>query len=92
MLVCAWDLVYKTAAGPDESSGGSLLQGLPDHAHVPTLEVLPRHIPVVANPAAAKIVEGLGYTNITVLEHGESASLANGRLLVTAVEGARLAF
>lgn len=63
---------------------------MPDHAHLPTLEVLPRDLHVVANPAAAKIVQGLGYSNVTVLEHGESATVADGRLRVTAVAGASL--
>ena len=30
-------------------------QGLPDHAHKPTLEQLPRDMHVVANDAAAKV-------------------------------------
>ena len=35
----------------------NLLQGLPDHAHKPTLEVLPRDMHVVANNAAAKVCQ-----------------------------------
>lgn len=48
-----------------------LSQGLPDHAHPPTLEKLDRQIPVVGSPAAAKVVEALGYTQVTGLLHGE---------------------
>ena len=65
-------------------------QSLPDHTHLPTLEILPRDMHVVANPGAAKIVKGLGYKNVTVLEHGESTTVANGRLTITAVAGTRL--
>ena len=68
--------------------GESGVQGLPDHAHKPTLEVLPRELPVVANSAAAKVVQGLGYTNVTVVEHGQTVTVADGRMKVTAVEGA----
>lgn len=49
-----------------------LSQGLPDHAHPPTLKVLDRQIPVVASPSAAKVVQKLGYTSITTLAPGES--------------------
>jgi L-ascorbate metabolism protein UlaG (beta-lactamase superfamily) len=49
-----------------------LSQGLPDHAHPPTLAALDRSIPVVASPNAAKVVKELGYRDITILAHGES--------------------
>ncbi|MBR8836444.1 MAG: MBL fold metallo-hydrolase [Stigonema ocellatum SAG 48.90 = DSM 106950] len=49
-----------------------LSQGLEDHAHRPTLEQLDRSIPVVASPNAAKVVQGLGYHNVTALAHGET--------------------
>jgi L-ascorbate metabolism protein UlaG (beta-lactamase superfamily) len=54
-----------------------LSQGLEDHAHVPTLEKLDRNIPVVASVNAAKVVEGLGYTNITTLPHGTTHTIDN---------------
>ena len=49
-----------------------LSQGLPDHAHPPTLKALNREIPVVASPNAAKVVKELGYRQVTALEHGEA--------------------
>jgi len=52
-----------------------LSQGLPDHAHPPTLKQLDRQIPVVASPSAAKVVEALGYQQVTVLKHGETTSI-----------------
>jgi L-ascorbate metabolism protein UlaG (beta-lactamase superfamily) len=54
-----------------------LSQGLPDHAHLPTLAILDRQIPVVASPNAAKIVNSLGYQNVTALAHGHSFNLAD---------------
>jgi L-ascorbate metabolism protein UlaG (beta-lactamase superfamily) len=53
-----------------------LSQGLPDHAHRPTLEVLDRSIPVVASPSAAKVVKDLGYQQITALAPGETHDFA----------------
>ncbi|AFY93959.1 MBL fold metallo-hydrolase [Chamaesiphon minutus] len=53
-----------------------LSQGLPDHAHIPTLEVLDRSIPVVGSPSAAKVVQKLGYQQVTALAPGESYRFA----------------
>jgi L-ascorbate metabolism protein UlaG (beta-lactamase superfamily) len=53
-----------------------LSQGLPDHAHVPTLEQLDRSIPVVGSPGAVKVAEQLGY-QATALGHGEEFVLAD---------------
>lgn len=52
-----------------------LSQGLEDHAHPPTLKQLDRQIPVVASPNGSKVVQELGYTNITTLAHGGTFSL-----------------
>jgi L-ascorbate metabolism protein UlaG (beta-lactamase superfamily) len=53
-----------------------LSQGLPDHAHLPTLEALDRSIPVLASPSAAKVVRGLGYQQVTAIAPGESEQWA----------------
>jgi L-ascorbate metabolism protein UlaG (beta-lactamase superfamily) len=63
-----------------------LSQGLEDHAHPPTLEKLDRNIPVVASPNAAKVVQKLGYTNVTTLAHGETHSFAE-KVEIKAVPG-----
>ncbi len=63
-----------------------LSQGLEDHAHIPTLEKLDRNIPVVASINAAKVVEKLGYTNITALPHGTTKVIDNS-LEIRAVAG-----
>ncbi len=44
---------------PTRTDDASLPQGLPDHAHKPTLEQLPRDLHVVANDAAAKVLAEL---------------------------------
>jgi L-ascorbate metabolism protein UlaG (beta-lactamase superfamily) len=54
-----------------------LSQGLPDHAHVPTLERLDKHIPVVASPNAAKVATGLGYQQVNALAHHELLTIDN---------------
>ena len=63
-----------------------LSQGLEDHAHTPTLKELDHNIPVVASPSATKVVQELGYTNVTCLDHGESFTLAN-KVEIKAVPG-----
>jgi len=63
-----------------------LSQGLPDHAHLPTLRKLDPSIPVIASENAAKIVQDLGYTDITVLKHGETTTWAD-QLEVKALPG-----
>jgi L-ascorbate metabolism protein UlaG (beta-lactamase superfamily) len=63
-------------------------QGLPDHAHPPTLEILDRSIPVVCSPNAASIVRDLGYERVTVLAHGESYHLAD--VEIKAVPGSQV--
>jgi L-ascorbate metabolism protein UlaG (beta-lactamase superfamily) len=63
-----------------------LSQGLEDHAHPETLKQLDRNIPVVASPNAAKVVQELGYTQVTALAHGEETHIA-GELTIRAVPG-----
>jgi L-ascorbate metabolism protein UlaG (beta-lactamase superfamily) len=63
-----------------------LSQGLPDHAHPPTLAQLDRQIPVVGSAGAAKVVRGLGYTQVTTLAHGETLVLEDA-VEITAVPG-----
>lgn len=51
-----------------------LTQALPDHAHEPTLRRLPRHIPVVATPAARPLLKKLGFSNLTFTHFGQTVS------------------
>ncbi len=63
-----------------------LSQGLEDHAHPPTLKQLDHNIPVVASANAAKVVQELGYTEITTLKHGEKFTLGD-KVEIKAVPG-----
>lgn len=70
---------------PDNIDLILLSQGLPDHAHPPTLEVLDRSIPVVGSPSAAQVVQKLGYHQVTSLAPGESYRF--GEIEIKAVPG-----
>ena len=63
-----------------------LSQGLPDHCHPPSLALLPKELPVVASPTAARKAQQLGFSQVTPLRPGES--LEHGGLVITATAGA----
>ena len=63
-----------------------LTQGQPDHAHPQTLEKIDKGIPVIASPAASKVVRKIAFRNITTLKPGES--FKNNNLLIQATSGA----
>ncbi|AFY36232.1 MBL fold metallo-hydrolase [Calothrix sp. PCC 7507] len=63
-----------------------LSQGLEDHTHPPTLKQLDHQIPVVGSPSAAKVAQGLGYTTVTALAHGETFNL-NHQVEIRAIPG-----
>ncbi|MCL2927556.1 MAG: MBL fold metallo-hydrolase [Trichodesmium sp. MAG_R01] len=63
-----------------------LSQGLEDHAHPETLKQLDKNIPVVASPAAAKVVQELGYSQVITLEHGHTYAFENS-IEIRAVPG-----
>ncbi len=65
-----------------------LSQGLPDHSHLPTLQQLDRQIPVIASVSAARVVEGLGFMNVTTLAHDQRTHFRD--LEITALPGAPL--
>ncbi|MCU0526325.1 MAG: MBL fold metallo-hydrolase [Elainella sp. Prado103] len=62
-----------------------LSQGLEDHAHPATLQQLDHQIPVIGSPNAAKVVQQLGFTQVTALSHGDSTTI--GDLTIHAVPG-----
>jgi L-ascorbate metabolism protein UlaG (beta-lactamase superfamily) len=62
---------------PDKIDLILLSQGLEDHAHRPTLQQLDHQIPAVGSPNAAKVLQELGYTQVTSLAHGETFILDN---------------
>lgn len=70
---------------PDAIDVILLSQGLEDHAHPPTLRQLDHTIPVVGSANAAKVVQKLGYTQVTALAHNQSTTI--GKLNIQAVPG-----
>jgi L-ascorbate metabolism protein UlaG (beta-lactamase superfamily) len=64
-----------------------LSQGLPDHAHEPTLKQLDSAIPVVGSATAAQVAQRLGYSQVTALKPGEKYT-GLGQLDIEAVAGA----
>jgi L-ascorbate metabolism protein UlaG (beta-lactamase superfamily) len=63
-----------------------LTQGLDDHAHPETLQLLPRSLPVVGSLSAAAKVRSLGFETVTALRPGEDCR--HGDLQITATAGA----
>ncbi len=55
---------------------------------MPTLERLPKDLHVVASPAGAKVAAGLGFKNVTALDHGEEIAIADGKMTIRATAGA----
>jgi L-ascorbate metabolism protein UlaG (beta-lactamase superfamily) len=68
-----------------------LTQGLPDHCHGPTLELLDRQLPVVGSAQAAQRVRSIGFAQVEALSPGQSSRVPcpdGGELLIEAVPGA----
>ncbi|KAL4448826.1 hypothetical protein ABPG77_007543 [Micractinium sp. CCAP 211/92] len=65
-----------------------LSQGIDDHAHKPTLQALPKTIPVVASSSAAAVARTLGFRTVYTLRPGQSLALLGGALTVRATAGA----
>ena len=61
-----------------------LTQGLADHAHQPSLKLLPRNLPVVGSTAAARVVKGLGFEQIETLQPGDKCTLRGITIEATA--------
>ncbi|MEM7064454.1 MAG: MBL fold metallo-hydrolase [Cyanobacteria bacterium P01_B01_bin.77] len=64
-----------------------LSQGLADHAHPETLDVLDKSIPVVASTAGANVATEKGFTDVTILTPGQDYRLGDD-VLIEALPGA----
>lgn len=94
------DFIYsgsKKVATPESIDVDSLVKetdfilitmSIDDHCHKPTLEVLPRNVPIVASPSAAAVVRKMGFTTVYELDHDETVSLLGDRITIQATEGA----
>ena len=54
-----------------------LTQGLPDHCHVPTLEMFRKDIPIICPRSASGILEKIGFSSIEVLKPNEKTNKFN---------------
>jgi len=67
-----------------------LTQGLADHCHPPSLDLLDRHLPVVGSATAAARARQLGFQQVTALRPGQQLTWPDGaqQLQITATRGA----
>ncbi len=63
-----------------------LTQGLPDHAHPPSLELLNRSVAVISSPSAFKVLDQLGFWKKTKLLPGEVTNFNS--ITIEATKGA----
>ena len=63
-----------------------LTQGIEDHTHKTTLELLPKSIPVIASSNAAKKAISFGFSDVYSLSSGEFKKILG--LIITATKGA----
>ncbi len=54
-----------------------LTQGLPDHCHVPTLEMFRKNIPIICPKSAIETLEKIGFSSIKVLKPTEKTNQFN---------------
>ena len=54
-----------------------LTQGLPDHCHVPTLEMFRKDIPIICPKSAVKTLEKIGFNSIKMLMPTEKIIQSN---------------
>ena len=69
---------------PDSINLLLLTQGLPDHSHPSSLEVLDRSIPVIGSSGAAKVAENLGFNHVHQLNPGQNKIIDNVSVQATA--------
>ena len=54
-----------------------LTQGLPDHCHVPTLEMFRKDIPIICPKSAVKTLEKIGFSSIKMINPTEKTKQFN---------------
>lgn len=65
-----------------------LTMSIDDHAHRPTLQRLPKSLPVVGSPSAAAVARSLGYATVFEVDHGQEVTLCDGKIKIRATQGA----
>ena len=61
-----------------------LTQGLPDHCHVPTLEMFRKDIPIICPKSAVETLKKIGFSSINVLKPTEKTNYFNLNFEATA--------
>ncbi|MDA9745900.1 MBL fold metallo-hydrolase [Prochlorococcus sp. AH-736-K20] len=61
-----------------------LTQGLPDHCHVPTLEMFRKDIPIICPKSAIKTLEKIGFSSINMLKPNDKTNQFNLSIEATA--------
>ena len=61
-----------------------LTQGLPDHCHIPTLEMFRKDIPIICPRSACEILKKIGFISIKTLKPTEKTHLLNLSIEATA--------
>ena len=54
-----------------------LTQGLPDHCHVPTLQMFRKDIPIICPKSAVETLKKIGFSSINILKPTEKTNLFN---------------
>lgn len=73
---------------PDDVNLILLTQGLADHAHPQSLEILSKKIPVVGSPSACEVAKSIGFRDVSEIKPGESKE--KNRLIIRATSGAKV--
>ena len=68
---------------PTDIDGILLTQGLPDHAHIPTLKMMEKTIPVIASTNASKIANSLGFKTVISIKPKESTIFKGLEIIAT---------
>jgi hypothetical protein len=55
---------------------------------MPTLEAMPRDVPIIAQPEAAERIKPLGFKSLTIISPGQTMQLCGGKLQLRATAGA----
>ena len=71
---------------PESVDAILLSQGLEDHAHPPTLEILPKNWPVVGSQKAVQVAQSLDFPEVVPLER-EQKFILNERVEIWALPG-----
>ncbi len=61
-----------------------LTQGLPDHCHVPTLEMFRKDIPIICPKSAVETLKKIGFSSIKMLKPTQKTNLSNLNFEATA--------